>query len=81
MENQKQNLLDSVSMVSFIIGLLNLEENLTQGDKQDLMEDFNDKAELLLKEIHAHLEKQDNKLDEIIKRLEVLENGRNDNDS
>jgi c-di-GMP-related signal transduction protein len=75
MENQKQNLLDSVSMVSFIIGLLNLNENLTQGDKQDLLEEFNNKAELLLNEIHGHLEIQDNKLDEIIKRLEVLENG------
>jgi c-di-GMP-related signal transduction protein len=74
MENQKQNLLDSVSMVSFIIGLLNLNENLTQGDKQDLLEEFNNKAELLLNEIHGHLEIQDNKLDEIIKRLEVLEN-------
>jgi c-di-GMP-related signal transduction protein len=75
MENQKQNLLDSVSMVSFIIGLLNLNENLTQGDKQDLLEEFNNKAELLLNEIHGHLEIQDNKLDEIIKRLEALENG------
>jgi hypothetical protein len=75
MENQKQNLLDSVSMVSFIIGLLNLNENLTQGDKQDLLEEFNNKAELLLNEIHGHLEIQDNKLDEIIKRLEVLESG------
>jgi hypothetical protein len=75
MENQKQNLLDSVSMVSFIIGLLNLNENLTQGDKQDLLEEFNNKAELLLNEIHGHLEIQDNKLDEIIKRLEVVENG------
>jgi c-di-GMP-related signal transduction protein len=62
-------------MVSFIIGLLNLNENLTQGDKQDLLEEFNNKAELLLNEIHGHLEIQDNKLDEIIKRLEALENG------
>jgi hypothetical protein len=62
-------------MVSFIIGLLNLNENLTQGDKQDLLEEFNNKAELLLNEIHGHLEIQDNKLDEIIKRLEVLESG------
>lgn len=75
MENQKQNLLDSVSMVSFIIGLLNLNENLTQGDKQDLLEEFNNKAEQLLNEIHGHLEIQDNKLDEILKRIEVLENG------
>jgi hypothetical protein len=73
MENQKQNLLDSVSMVSFIIGLLNLNENLTQGDKQELMETFDKKTQQLLDEIHGHLEIQDEKLDSIIKRLEVLE--------
>ena len=52
------------------MGLVNLEENLTQGDKQDLVEEFNNKAELLLNEIHSHLELQDTKLDNILMRLE-----------
>ena len=55
--------------MSFVIGLMNLDENLTQGDKQELMEELSNKADLLLTEIHNHLEKQDEKLDRIIKML------------
>ena len=62
--------LDIVSIASFLIGVMNLEENLTQGDKQEIMENLSSKADLLLKEIHRHLEEQDNKLDEIMERLE-----------
>ena len=61
--------IDMLSIASFAIGLENLEENLTQGDKQDLQKDLSDKADLLLKEIHEHLEQQDKKIDEILRRL------------
>ena len=57
-------------MMSFLIGLMNLEENLTQGDKQDLMTEFDDKASVLLSEIHKHLTDQDEKLSQIIDLLE-----------
>ena len=62
--------LDCIAIVSFLIGLANLDENLTQGDKQDLQKDLGDKADALLKEIHAHLQSQDEKLEKILKRLE-----------
>ena len=68
--NNQLDFIDLLSIASFCVGLINLEENLTQGDKQDLVEEFNNKAELLLNEIHSHLEMQDNKLDEILMRLE-----------
>lgn len=61
--------IDLLSIASFAIGLENLEENLTQGDKQDLQKDLSDKADLLLKEIHEHLERQDQKIDEILRRI------------
>ena len=61
--------LDLLTIASFAISLENLEENLTQGDKQDLQKDLADKADLLLKEIHEHLEQQDKKIDEILRRL------------
>ena len=61
--------IDLLSVASFVIGLENLEENLTQGDKQDLQKDLSDKADQLLKEIHSHLEQQDKKIDEILRRL------------
>ena len=53
---------------------MNLEENVTQGDKQQLMQELGNKADLLLKEIHKHLESQDKKLDDIIERLNKIEN-------
>lgn len=67
MENGKQNFLDSLNIASFIIGLMNLNENLTQGDKQDIMKNLSEKADTILKEIHAHLEKQDEKIETILK--------------
>lgn len=55
--------LDILNVLSFCIGVMNLEENLTQSDKQELQNDLSDKADNLLTEIHGHLEKQDAKLD------------------
>ena len=68
-ENGEFTFLDTLGILSFIIGAMNLNENLTQGDKQDLLQEFSSKADLLLKEIHLHLEKQDNKLDKILEEM------------
>ena len=61
--------LDLINVASFCIGLMNLDENLTQGDKQDLMQRFNDQTEIVLKEIHQHLQEQDQKIDLILARI------------
>ena len=55
-------LLDLLTIVSFFVGLENLSMNITQEDVQQT-------ADLILKEIHSHLESQDEKIDKI---LEVL---------
>ena len=68
-DNGEFTFLDTLGILSFIIGTMNLNENLTQGDKQDLLQEFSTKADLLLKEIHSHLEKQDNKLDKILEEI------------
>lgn len=62
--------LDIINVMSFLISLENLEANLTQSDKQDLQSDLSSKAEIILKEIHTHLQKQDEKLDRILKKLD-----------
>lgn len=69
-DNGDFTFLDIITLVSFFIGVANLEENLTQGDKQELQEDLSNKAELLLNEIHSHLEAQDRKLDLILQEIE-----------
>ena len=71
-ENGQFTFLDTINLISFFIGMMNLNENMTQGDKQELMEELSKKSDLLLKEIHAHLKDQDKKIESI---LEVLSNG------
>lgn len=71
-ENQQFDFLDLLNLLSFIIGIINLNENLTQNDKQDLMKTLDKETNLLLEEVHGHLKSQDEKLDIIIKRLENL---------
>ena len=68
-ENGQFTFLDTISLISFIIGMMNLNENLTQGDKQELLETFSKKADDLLNEIHAHLQEQDKKIDKILEEL------------
>ena len=77
-DNGEFTFLDTISLTSFLIGLMNLEENLTKGDKQELMEELSRKADLLLSEIHSHLEAQDEKINEILRRLQDEENRKND---
>ena len=70
-ENRQLTFLDILNVMSFLIGIENLNANLDQNDKQDLQHDLSEASDRLLKEIHAHLEAQDNKINEILKRLEV----------
>ena len=61
---------DLLNILSLLIGLKNLEMNLTQDDKQDLQSDLSRNVEKILTEIHGHLEQQDAKIDAILQKLE-----------
>ena len=74
-DNGQLDFLDLLSIMSFVIAVENLEENVTQSDKQELLQEFNDKATLLLNEIHAHLEEQDVRLSAIEETLKEIKNG------
>ena len=69
MDNKQLSFLDILNIMSFYIGIMNLNENLTQGDKQEILEEFSKKADTLLREIHYHLDEQDEKMNKI---MEVL---------
>lgn len=73
MNDKELSFIDLLSIMSFVIGLKNLDENITQSDKQDLQDDLNNKTHYLLNELHGHLKEQDKKLDMI---LEVLNGSR-----
>ena len=68
--------LDIVTLISFVIGLQNLEMNITQNDMQEQTQTINNTADervnRILKEIHSHLEMQDEKIDTILKYLEAV---------
>ena len=65
--------LDCISIISFLVGLENLDLNITQDDmdKQtaDLDARVNEKIQDAIAEIHAHLELQDYKIDRIMEAL------------
>ena len=69
MNNNQLTFLDIISIMSFCISLINLDENLSQGDKQDLQNDLAEKMKIILQEIHGHLEKQDIKIDKILEEI------------
>lgn len=62
--NGEITFLDAIGIMSFLIGVQNLDLNITQDDMQYVLAD-----------IHSHLQQQDEKLDRILKELEDLKNG------
>lgn len=69
-ENGQLTFIDVLSIASFLVGLENLDLNITQEDVQNLESDFNKRLEALVKDIHGHLSVQDEKLNYIIHMLE-----------
>ena len=65
--------LDIVTLISFCIGLQNLEENLSQSDLHEIDVSNAKRQDAILAEIHDHLAAQDRKLDNILAILK--ENG------
>ena len=65
--------LDALAVVGFIIGVMNYGENLSQSDKDDMIQEFNNKAQELLQQLEDDLEKQNDMLRDIQIRLDKLE--------
>lgn len=65
------NLIDILSILSFIIGLENLELNITQNDLQEQTQEIdkkvNEHINTALSEIHKHLEEQDGKIEILLR--------------
>lgn len=55
--------------MSFLIGIANYQENLTQGDKQDLLHEVDEATEQAIAKVRQHLAEQDKKIERI---LEIL---------
>lgn len=70
MDNKQIDILDLLNILSFIIGVKNLNENLSQNTAGDLLS-------AAVKEIHEHLSEQDRKIDLILEKLGVDYNDQN----
>lgn len=65
-----QDFMDAVSLVSFMIGIANYNENLSQSDKDDMMHALDEKANVMLERLEADLEEQNELLRQILDKLE-----------
>ena len=63
MNSKQYDLLDAITMVSFIVGLLNYGENVDQTT-------INDTVQSAVQDIHDHLSEQDAKITKILQLLE-----------
>ena len=61
--------MDALAVVSFLIGLANYQENLTQSDKDDLLHKLDQQTKDLLERLEKDLEEQNDMLREILNEL------------
>ena len=67
------NFINNINAASFYIGLKNLQENLTQSDKDDLIHSISNTNKELLNRLESDLEEQNAMLREILRRLDRIE--------
>ena len=61
--------MNALQLVSFIIGWMNLQENLTQNDKADIMNHLDQQTKDILGKVEESLEKQNEMLKDILDAL------------
>lgn len=73
-DNGALTAIDILSVLSFIVGLQNLDLNVDQNDMDAQTREIDKRANQLVNaaiaEIHQHLEQQDKKIDNILSLLE-----------
>lgn len=75
--NGELTMLDVLAIVSFLISIINLDENLSQSDKADLQRSLQEEMQKALGELHSHLTTQDEKINKILELLEGKQNADN----
>ena len=65
--------LDALAVVSFFVGIANYDENLSQSDKDDIMQALDKKTTNILERLENDIERQNEILREILQRLDKLE--------
>lgn len=66
-----QDMLDTLTLVSFLVGIANYRENLTQSDKDEIMRKLDQQTVDILEKVSAALEEQNKMLRGIVRALET----------
>ena len=64
-----EDMLDALTLVSFMIGVANYNENLTQSDKDDIMKSLDQQTNDILMRVEEALQEQNEMLEEILETL------------
>lgn len=62
----------NLNIASFILGIMNYEENLTQNDKSEILQNSQNVSDKVIESIEQHLKIQDKKIDEILRLLKDI---------
>lgn len=64
-----EDMLDAITLLSFVIGIANYGENLSQSDKDDMMQALDRKTNAMIERLENDLEEQNKMLNEILNIL------------
>lgn len=64
--------INALNVASFFVGLKNLQENLSQNDKQELMEKFDDQTRTLLRKVEDAVNEQNKMLRELLDKCDEI---------
>ena len=62
--------MDAINIASYLLAVANYDENLTQNDKAEIMNKLDKQTQDILVKVEESLEKQNEMLEEILKRLD-----------
>ena len=72
-DNGEITFLDATAIVSFLVGLENLDLNVTQDTIDKQTNDLQEKLQVAIQDIHNHLQDQDRKIDAILQWVGIGE--------
>ena len=68
-----KDFIDAISLISFMVGIANYDENLSQSDKDDLMKSLDEKTNEMLMCLEKDIDNQNEMIKDIINRLDRIE--------
>lgn len=68
-----KDFIDAISLISFMVGIANYDENLSQSDKDDLMKSLDEKTNEMLTRLERDIDNQNEMIKDITNRLDRIE--------